>query len=69
MNNVIEVDGSEARPSAKINLTVDLAYEDCYTMCLELFNNLNSKEQKNIVDNYFIKQQEKIDKKRKEDSI
>jgi len=64
MSNVVEVDNNKENPSAKINLTVDLAYEDCYKMCLELFANLNSSEQKAIVDEYFIKQQEKLDKKK-----
>lgn len=60
MSNTIEVNSDEVSPSAKINLTVDLGYEDCYKMCLELFNNLNSKEQKSITDQYFINQQTKI---------
>lgn len=63
-NNNIEVNSNSTNPSAKVNLTVDLSYEDCYKMCLELFNNLNSAEQKALADQYFMNQQEKIDQVR-----
>ena len=41
MTNAIEVASKEVE-GAKINLTIDLAPEDCYIMCGQLFDKLKN---------------------------
>jgi hypothetical protein len=46
-NNIIS--GEENYPGAKINLIVDLTPEDCFTMCLQLFQRLSDEEKEEII--------------------
>jgi len=50
-NDVIEVGGAHT-DGAKINLTIDLAPEDCYVMCEQLFDKLKDNEKMSIVEGY-----------------
>jgi len=52
MEKVIEVENKQSE-GAKINLTIDLAPEDCYVMCKQLFDKLKIKEKDEIVNSYF----------------
>jgi len=51
MENIVEV-ASQSDAGAKINLTVDLAPEDCFIMCAQLFERLTDDEKKKIIGNY-----------------
>lgn len=45
--------------SEGLKLTVEIPIEECFNMCIEIFKKLKSEQQKQLVDLYFIKQQEK----------
>jgi hypothetical protein len=47
-NNIIS-GGGENSAGAKINLIVDLTPEDCFTMCLQLFQRLSDEEKEEII--------------------
>ena len=46
-----------------LKLTIEIPVNECFNMCVEIFKKLSSVEQKQLVDLYFIKQQEKEDEK------
>ncbi len=48
---VLEVNNKH-QEGAKLNLTIDIAPEDCFLMCKELFNNLKDHEQKELIGDY-----------------
>ncbi len=50
-DNIIEVQ-NETEAGAKINLSITLSPEDCFTMCKELFERLSLKEKDVIILKY-----------------
>ncbi len=48
---VLEV-GNKHQEGARLNLTIDIAPEDCFLMCKELFSNLKEHEQKELIEEW-----------------
>jgi len=49
MSNSIISGKEDNSAGAKINLIVDLSPEDCFTMCLQLFQRLSNEEREEII--------------------